>query len=209
MATDAETMESANNATEHILECARMCRDVYDCDDDVLVRERGDTLLIAIEGSDTIGNWYDNISFAMRTRDVHRGFSRYARYVQSAYDLARMVSAFDRVVVSGHSLGAAAAVLLVYNMRETLRGKDVELVLFGAPKVGGADFVARFRETCDFVRMHSYATNFDVISRLPFSLFGYVPIVESVYLPCSYRVFILTNHSMHTYISGLEGLARV
>ena len=200
------TMSSASVVT---LTCADLCQRVYEVDEDALFHaaENGSGLFIAIEGSDSLQNWYDNASFAFKRGNVHRGFSRYARFIETTYDLKKRISSFENVVITGHSLGAAAAVLVAYNMRELLREKNsVDVVIFGAPKIGGRDFVARFHAQCDFINLQSFATDFDVIPRLPIAM-GYEILISPTYLRSSaFRIFVVTNHSMRSYIRALHDL---
>lgn len=198
------TMPSASVVT-----CADLCQRVYELDEDALFHEAENggrsCLFIAIEGSDSLQNWYDNASFAFKRGNVHRGFSRYARFIENTYDLKKRISNFENVVITGHSLGAAAAVLVAFNMRELLREKDsVDVVIFGSPKIGGRDFVARFHEQCDFINLQSFATDFDVIPRLPIAM-GYEILISPTYLRSSaFRIFFVTNHSMRSYIRALR-----
>lgn len=188
-----------------VVTCAELCHRVYEFEEDAIFHETENCLFIAIEGSDTLRNWYDNASFAFKRGSVHRGFARYARYVQNTYDLEKRISNFENVVISGHSLGAAAAVLVAYNMRELLREKNsVQLVIFGSPKIGGLDFVARFHEQCNFVDLKSFATDFDIVPNLPIGM-GYEILISPTYLPSlSYRFFFVSNHSMPSYIRALQ-----
>jgi hypothetical protein len=63
----------------------------------------------------------------------------------------------SRLIVTGHSLGAAQATLLA-GLRD-----EAELVTFGSPRVGNADFVASLSGR----RMKRYVDCLDIVARVP------------------------------------------
>lgn len=84
---------------------------------------------------------------------VHDGFCKALDALQKEVDDWLLHAKFDRLTITGHSLGAAMATLLA------ARRPDAELVTFGSPLVGNAAFaktfagrtVRRYVDTLDFV----------------------------------------------------------
>lgn len=192
---------------EKHLECARVCQTVYnERSSDVLVRPNPRTkeVIVAVEGSDTLVNWFDNFCVFKRN-DVHTGFRKYATYCKRKYKLHNTLSRYKdhKMYLCGHSLGAAATALIAHDFSDEF---DIELVLFGCPNIGGHEFRSRF-ESSD-VLVFGYVLEHDIVSKLPFELMGYTPLIpnpvrlESPYDP----VELIRNHSMHTYIAELERL---
>ena len=93
------------------LECARLCKQVYDQKSDILIRhnKHHNDVIIAVEGTDTLVNWYDNLSVCKRSDDVHTGFRKYATYCKQKYKLHAELKKYKghRMYICGHSLGGA------------------------------------------------------------------------------------------------------
>lgn len=81
---------------------------------------------------------------------VHKGFQDQFCAVERKLtaDLAARADRFDRLVVTGHSLGGALATLaaVVYAADERIEKKEVWCYTFGCPRVGDEAFVELFRE---------------------------------------------------------------
>lgn len=99
------------------------------------------------------------------TATVHRGFARALSHVQDQVSDA-IATAAGRVVLTGHSLGAALATL-VASLHPPTR-----LYTFGSPRVGDAAFTAMIAAD----RQTRYVDCVDVVTTVPShqALFGYV-----------------------------------
>lgn len=119
------------------------------------------TAVVVFRGTQpkNLGNVLDDIQFWPRrwigSGRVHRGFLR-------AYDsLREPIDAWldevkpARLIVTGHSLGAAMATLMA------ARHPAAELATFGSPRVGGRDFAAQFagRTVRRYVDCYDFVTN--------------------------------------------------
>lgn len=95
---------------------------------------------------------------------VHNGFwaslSQVLPSIQTWLDKAHP----SRLIVTGHSLGAAQATLLA-GIRD-----EAELVTFGSPRVGEADFVASFSGR----KVKRYVDCLDIVTRVPPVLFQHL-----------------------------------
>ena len=78
----------------------------------------------------------------------------------------------QRIVVTGHSLGAAIATLVAGVL------PDAELVTFGSPRVGNADFAASLNAR----EVRRYVDCCDVVTKVPPPLIGYEHIAGGRYV---------------------------
>jgi len=203
------------------LHCAHMCKNIYNVKTDVLTNKRGNTLYIAVEGTDTVVNWIDNISISFKTDDIHRGFRRYADHCMFEYTPFGNIGDFDRVTVCGHSLGSACAALLVYDLckmselNNTLLPSNIELVLFGCPKIGGETFKKDFNRLADKqgLKVFNYQNHRDIVCAIPFGFLGYdttfretdTRLMETTSKP----FWDLSNHYMFSYVNNIKVLKEI
>ena len=193
------------HATPKHLECAKLCKTVYTKKSDILIRynKRDDDVILAIEGTDTLVNWYDNLSVCKRYDDVHTGFRKYATYCKQRYRLRMVLQKYKdkKIYICGHSLGSAAAALLASDFSQDY---DIELVMFGSPKIGGDVFRDAFASKS--IPTFDYKTKHDVVTKLPFDALGYMRLTDEVIeLSPDYRPYqILNNHDIDTYIAEIE-----
>lgn len=107
---------------------------------------------------------------------VHAGFSKAARAVlpQILSWLTGEAREHSRLILAGHSLGAALATLAATVLRPAL------LVTLGSPRVGDADFVAALAE----VHVIRLVDGCDVVTQLPPALSFYAHAGALTYITC-------------------------
>jgi len=112
----------------------------------------GDTFLIGFRGSEETGaaDWITDLKFVLSAYPfvpagappvkVHYGFIQAYSSVRDA--ILKMVrdSSQRKVLVTGHSLGGALAVLAALDVRQSVPDKQVSCYTFGSPKVGDPAF---------------------------------------------------------------------
>jgi pimeloyl-ACP methyl ester carboxylesterase len=119
------------------------------------------TAVVAFRGTQpqNISNVLDDIQFWPRrwtgTGRVHRGFLRAYEGLREQIDAWLAEQPPARLVITGHSLGAAMATLMA------ARYPEAELVTFGSPRVGGRGFAAQFsgRTVRRYVDCYDFVTN--------------------------------------------------
>jgi len=207
-----------SNEKKHHLHCAHMCKNIYYKKADVLMNKYKNTLYIAVEGTDTVVNWIDNISVAFKSDDIHRGFRRYANYCMEQYDIFKGLDEFDNVTICGHSLGSASATLLAYHLCKQSELNDIplpsnmELVVFGCPKIGGETFHKEFNRLVSKTGLivTNYQNDGDVVCTIPFGFLGYTKtfteestrLMETDWKP----IWDVSNHYMISYLNNIENL---
>jgi len=119
------------------------------------------TAIVAFRGTQpqNLSNVLDDIQFWPRrwagTGRVHRGFLRAYEGLREQIDEWLAGQPPARLIITGHSLGAAMATLMA------ARYPEAELITFGSPRVGGPAFAAQFagRTVERYVDCYDFVTN--------------------------------------------------
>lgn len=207
--SSSEKIRSIRNmglVTEEHRLLSTYCRDIYDdeflsnCDDyienkstdvQVGIIEKDDTIFICFRGSDHPTDWRFNFFMSMteypfRTgKYVHSGFlTQWMSIKQQLEQKIRFMltrKGINRVVFTGHSAGTTCA-LAAHDMVDELREKykvDVNVVTFGSPRVCNGKFKDDFEKRVSCTRI---VLDRDVITRVPFSIFGYCHLGKPIQL---------------------------
>jgi triacylglycerol lipase len=138
---------------------------------------------------------------------VHTGFQAVYQLVRAniAANLAAATAGCDQILIIGHSLGAALAVLAAPDVARNMPPNTIEprLITFAGPKVGFSDFAAKFNaliESCFRV------VNFlDIVPYLPPNPpTAYVHVGAQISVDSGGQVQIGYRHSLAAYQSGLS-----
>lgn len=103
--------------------------------------------------------------------DVHYGFKEYLDriYITLLAWLKKhiVLEQQRKVIVTGHSLGAAAATIMTLRLYKM--GYNVCLYTYGSPRVGDK----KFREQFTDIECYRFVNNNDIVASIPFSVFGW------------------------------------
>lgn len=135
---------------------------------------------------------------------VHSGFQDIYELVRAdlAANLAAATAGCDQILVTGHSLGAALAVLAAPDIDRKMPPNKIEprLITFAGPRVGLIDFAAKFNaliESCYRV------VNFlDIVPYLPPA--PYVHVGAQISVDSGGQVAFGWRHSLAAYDNGLS-----
>ena len=178
----------------------------------------GDELIIAFRGTQpysngtqdaaaqqlTVEDWLNDADFAPQTDaelgQVHKGF-RDAFYnlwpgilnQLKAWQAAGKIGPATRVYVTGHSKGGALAMLAALKLRAEKLLPVTEVDTFAAPRVGGADFAARY--AAQGINGVRYENEDDVVPHVPLNQ------QELTILPLLQRVISLSGNQPGDYVS--------
>lgn len=181
-------------------ECGIACKLQYTRPEDVSVipHSKG-TPMIVFEGSDSWSNWLCNLNILTTSIGAHKGFWNYANWCVRNYQLLQVFREHEEVILTGHSLGAAAAIMVRYIMRH--QPTRVHLVLFGCPKVGTNVFRNKFSKLSNESSV-SFCNPDDPVPCLPcgFCVKRYTHVLDTEYLPMNTRE--THGHSMETYVQA-------
>lgn len=174
------------------------------------------TAFVAIRGTRTDSEWLHNFNIATTAYrpvpnfgDVHMGWMALYETLRASLtsNLATACAGCNQLVLSGHSLGAALAVLaapdIVTNMPPNLEPK---LTTFGGPRAGLSDFVVAFNTTID--GCYRVVNQFDVVPHLPlpFPRLPYQHVGVSIDVDSGGPIDQGYRHSLAGYRSGLDNL---
>ncbi|BBX44539.1 hypothetical protein GCM10009641_55190 [Mycobacterium cookii] len=137
---------------------------------------------------------------------VHSGFQDVYQLVRAniAANLAAATAGCDQILITGHSLGAALAVLAAPDVARNMPPNTIEprLVSFAGPRVGLSDFVASFNaaiESCFRV------VNFlDLVPYLPPTPYQHVG--AQINVDSGGQIQVGWRHSLAAYQKGLSAL---
>ena len=137
---------------------------------------------------------------------VHAGFQDVYELVRKsiAADLATATADCDQILITGHSLGAALAVLAAPDVFRNMPPNKIEprLITFAGPRVGLTDFVNAFNaaiESCFRV------VNFlDIVPYVPPA--PYVHVGAQIAVDSGGPVQLAWRHSLIAYQNGLSAL---
>ena len=199
------TYTTATVVKSHHIYAAKLCKTVFEKKEDVMIEHNLDKKFIVIEGTDTLKNWIDNLSFMFSKNQIHRGFLRYANECIHKFNLFDHVVSHSDIVITGYSLGAAAAVIIGHFIMQQHTNLKIEIVIFGSPRIGGKEFVKEFHyllSKCPNVNIVSFLNGNDIVSYFPCYFIGYRKLIEHYKLSSdSWNCF--KNHKIQKYIEHL------
>jgi triacylglycerol lipase len=145
---------------------------------------QGDELLIAFRGSDSKKDWHTNFLFCKKGIPygndsskirVHTGFLNAYKSPGVRGKIHGFVTPeIRRIRITGHSLGAALAVLCAVDLQYNFPDRDYEAALFGCPRVGNRAFAESYnRRVFKTLRVEN---GNDIVTRVPLRLMGYWPV---------------------------------
>lgn len=145
------------------------------------LRIKGDTLIVAFRGSDSKKDWNFNLDFHKKVVPygnynskikVHAGFLNAYKSKNVRNKIRSYINDDIKIIkLTGHSYGAALAVICAIDLQYSFNDKDYEVFLFGCPKVGNKEFVESFNKRIfKTIRVENYG---DIITKLPFTCMGY------------------------------------
>jgi triacylglycerol lipase len=177
---------------------------------------RGPRSYLIFRGTLTGTEWIRNLNTSLTPYtkkeygSVHAGFLQ--TYASLREAITRALSGLDRrrkVVVAGHSLGAALATLLAPDIELIPRGTVEALYTFASPRVGDNGFVSAFNESFSN-RSFRITNTSDIVTSIPFPapvagiVGGYFSHVDT---PVDFTVQandLDRNHQIDTYLDELE-----
>jgi predicted lipase len=187
--------------------CSHLAKQVYYTDKKVLVVRKKKELIIAIRGTSSCIDWFNNISIIRQHNDIHRGFYRYSLNCIEKHELPTLIKNNKQpITICAHSLGAVAATILIYQLAQYFKNIDCTLIMFGSPRPGGKEFAESFAEKLPNLKIYNIRNKKDVVWFLPLNIFGYTHIdcTEFTFDTDFKHYNIYKNHSINTYIDRMN-----
>jgi hypothetical protein len=129
--------------------------------------------ILAFAGTDplNLADWITDFDFRVDSQGLHSGFSRALEVIWK--DVVARISAKDRpLLVAGHSLGGALAVLFASRLVQERREHLVGVYTFGMPRSGGQTFAQEVSRSIGR-RTFRFIHGSDIVPAMPPSEFGF------------------------------------
>ncbi len=153
-------------------------------------RRTGATLYITFRGSNSSRDWRHNLTFCKKTVPydnaqskirVHAGFLEAYQSPGVRSVIHSMISpGIAEIRISGHSLGAALAILCGVDLEYNFPDRDYEVAVFGCPRVGNRAFRDSYNKRV-FKTLRIENGN-DIVTKLPPAVMGYRHVGQSFHI---------------------------
>jgi triacylglycerol lipase len=139
-----------------------------------VIAEGHGACLLAFAGTDPLvpANWFTDFDITVTPGAIHRGFETAAAAVWQPVLAALAARREQPVLLAGHSLGAAIAAVTADRVLAEANVRASAVYGFGMPRIGDADFAARYNDTLGattFRLMHGD----DIVATVPPSVLGF------------------------------------
>jgi triacylglycerol lipase len=186
------------------------------------VLENEKEIIVAFRGTDSQTDWLADALAFQKTfpygddcGKVHYGFLEI--YDSCRKEIFRTISRLDkrkRVLITGHSLGAALATLFALDLVKNSNFSDVELINFASPRVGNRQFCKAVNK--EVKKIARIVNIYDVVTLLPPFVIpfpwvknkGFFYHVKGKYKLNIRKDTFFGNHNIGTYITALKLLKR-
>jgi hypothetical protein len=139
----------------------------------VIILEAPRFAVLAFAGTDPLdlADWITDFNFHPNGRGIHSGFGRAVGTIWQ--DAAARVMTNDRpLIIAGHSLGGALAVLFAHRLVQERRKRLVGVYTFGMPRCCGHAFAHDISQSIGD-RTFRFIHGTDIVPTMPPSMFGF------------------------------------
>jgi triacylglycerol lipase len=147
-----------------------------------VIAEGHGAIIIAFAGTDPLipANWITDFDVGLRFRfnervtppALHSGFEKAYRSVAGKVAEALAKRSETPVLVTGHSMGGALAVIAADDLLSEKKLRSTAVYVFGMPRVGGEDFAKRYNDTLGNTT-YRLVHGADIVATVPPSRFGF------------------------------------
>jgi len=156
---------------------------------------------VIIRGARDLSDWLCNSHFELQKTPcggIHEGFWEAANsfWLPLCMELNQLPKG-TRLVLAGHSLGAAIATVLAVQLYPL----PLEVYTFASPKTGDARFAKVYNMLK--IKTERYTNRLDIVPHLPEG-FGYRHVCPGIEFNDGHIGAILENHTLDTYIRNIK-----
>lgn len=144
------------------------------------LRRDKDILHITFRGSDSPRDWQTNLYFRRLVIPygnekskirMHAGFIYAYKNDRVRSQLHKAAADARKIIISGHSLGAALSIVCAVDLQYNFPEKDIEVYSYGGPRVGNTAFVRSYNKRV--FKTFRIQNGNDIVTKLPPAVFGY------------------------------------
>ena len=165
-----------------------------------------DTIVLGYRGSVNVRNWlydfqvslispYENLEGVKVERGFYTLFTKLKPDVDSIIANLSQKYKSNKLLISGHSLGASCATLTAFDLMKSNKGWNISLITFGSPRVGNQDFVREFNKGV-LATKERVTHDGDVFIHTPLISMGFAHIPQEVYYNKDNTEFKICNDSI-------------
>ena len=177
------------------------------------IRIHSKNLYIVFRGTDSYKDWLTDLQFWKKTLPygnksskirVHSGFINAYRSKEVRGKIHNFVTGeINKIIVAGHSYGAALATLCALDLQYNFPKKDYEVFLFGSPRVGNKAFRDSYNKR--LFKTFRVSNGNDIITKIPLAIMGYRHVGINLHIGF-FRIpglFSFSQHNLCKYYSSL------
>lgn len=177
------------------------------------LRKKDSCLTITFRGSNSGEDWKTNLTFCKKVIPygntaskirVHTGFLEAYKSPNVRNVIhKKMTCDVQKVKISGHSQGAALAILCAVDLEYNYPERDYEVILFGAPRVGNRAFQKSYNKRV-FKTLRVENGN-DIVTKIPPAIMGYRHVGVGIHIgrPRIPGLFSFKSHYPQAYYKNL------
>lgn len=177
------------------------------------LRIKDGVLIIVFRGSDSKKDWKVDFKFwktmvpysnFLSKIKVHSGFISTYKSRNVRGEIHKFINEnIKKVCVTGHSYGAALAILCAVDLKYNFPQKDYEVVVFGCPRVGNNAFKKSYNlRLFKTIRVENKR---DIVPTVPFAFLGYRHVGARLKIGKSnfFKPFSMKEHNLQEYYSNI------
>ena len=174
-----------------------------------------DALYIAFRGSESNTDWKGNLNYkqmeapfnrdpSVKADRVHSGFLKdYMSVRDSVLEKVKKWTG-KKIIVTGHSLGAALSSICALDVQYNFPEMEVILYNFGAPRVGNKEYINAHRKRV--AEAYQVRNGNDAVTHVPFKAMGFVDTRKYLQVNLWKPWLSALDHFPSGYLKGLRKL---
>lgn len=176
---------------------------------DYFIAKKNDTYFLSFAGTNDWKNlvsdmrfWQKSIPYNNKqtTIRLHRGF--YEAYLTVRKDILDFVEKNNvkKIILTGHSFGAAMATLCAVDIQYNIFGVKIEVFTYGSPRIGNKAFAKSFNRRIP--KAFKIKNGNDFISNLPFKFLNYSHIGKEIHIGDKKKIWKISfkDHKCKNYL---------
>lgn len=191
------------------------------CDNGVqyFIGENEGTLIISFRGTDSLKDWLTDLHFWKKTIPyggkntkirIHSGFLK--AYLDSCVCekiKEHVTPQIKNIYITGHSFGAALALICAIDLQNDFPEKAYEVAVFGCPRVGNKAFAKAYNKR--IIKTIRIQNGNDLVTKVPPAIFGFchAGIKVQIGFPRILGLFSIRRHCYRSYYGRLWKARRI